>query len=285
LRRYNRAAIRRRRLAALGVLATGVLLVLLVLRLTILAPVDTKGATVRHLTVHSSAVGADLGLNVIVPPHAADHPGLVLFLHGRSGDEASYTGEDSLFAALAQLGRRAPAVAFPDGGDDSYWHDRASGGWDRYLIHEALPAALAASGADPHRVAIGGISMGGFGAFDLALHHPGRFCAIGGHSPALWESGSETAPGAFDDAEDFARNDVIGAARAGDSAYLGVPVWIDRGSEDPFVPWDAMMVSALRADGADVTSHIWPGGHDLGYWDSHWEDYFRFYAQALRNCG
>jgi S-formylglutathione hydrolase FrmB len=49
--------------------------------------------------------------------------------------------------------------------------------------------------------------VGGFGAYDLARLNPGRFCAVGGHSPALWRSGGETAPGAVDDAEDFARHD------------------------------------------------------------------------------
>jgi S-formylglutathione hydrolase FrmB len=281
----RRRAVRRRRITALVVVVAGLAAALIVLRATVLAPVDTQGAVVRHLTIHSEAVGGDLGLNVVVPARAVDRPALVLFLHGRSGDQGSYTGEDALFAALAKLGRRAPAVAFPDGGQDSYWHDRADGDWDRYLVKEVLPAALRASGANPHRVAVGGISMGGFGAFDLALHHPGRFCAIGGHSPALWQSGGETAPGAFDDAEDFARNDVVGAARSASSAYLGVPIWIDRGDEDPFGPGDAMMVSALRAEGADVTSHVWPGGHEIGYWDSHWADYFRWYARQLRHCG
>lgn len=39
------------------------------------------------------------------------------------------------------------------------------------------------------------------GDHDLAMLHPGRFCAVGGHSPALWFDGGETAPGAFDSAE------------------------------------------------------------------------------------
>ncbi|MBK5221204.1 MAG: alpha/beta hydrolase, partial [Thermoleophilia bacterium] len=76
-------------------------------------------------------------------------------------------------------------------------------------MREVIPAVSRRFGTDPRRVAIGGISMGGFGAYDLALKHPGRFCAVSGHSPALWFDGSETAPGAFDDAADFERNDVV----------------------------------------------------------------------------
>jgi hypothetical protein len=48
------------------------------------------------------------------------------------------------------------------------------GAWGAYVLREAIPAALKRTGADPQRVAIG-ISMGGFGALDLARISPGRF--------------------------------------------------------------------------------------------------------------
>ncbi len=82
-----------------------------------------------------------------------------------------------MFDGLAGLGRRTPIVALPDGGDSSCWHDRGSGAWGRYVVDEVIPEVVAATGADPHRVAIGGISMGGFGAFDIARLNPGRFYA------------------------------------------------------------------------------------------------------------
>ena len=49
--------------------------------------------------------------------------------------------------------------------------------------------------------------MGGYGALLLGAY--GHFCAIGGHSPALWFSGADSAAGAFDDAEDYARHDIV----------------------------------------------------------------------------
>jgi S-formylglutathione hydrolase FrmB len=54
------------------------------------------------------------------------------------------------------------------------------------VLDEVIPKALTVLHADPRRVAIGGISMGGFGAYDLARLDPGRFCAVGGHSAAIW---------------------------------------------------------------------------------------------------
>lgn len=137
--------------------------------------------------------------------------------------------------------------------------------------------------ADPARVAIGGTSMGGFGALDIARLHPRRFCAVGAHSAALWVSGGDSAAGAFDDAEDFARHDVIGAARSGDP-YRGMAVWIDVGTDDPFRAADTRLAHELRADRQPVSFHVWPGGHSQSYWQSHWDGYLSFYAQALARC-
>ena len=178
-------------------------------------------------------------------------------------------------AAWRRLGDDAPVVAFPDGGDASYWHDRRGGRGGRYVTGEVLPRVLKTSGADPARVAIGGISMGGFGAYDLARRNRGRFCAVGGHSPAIWTASAQTAPGAFDDAADFGRHDVVAAARRG--AFRGMKLWLDAGSRDPFRPGDAAFARA-----AHTKLRTWPGGHDGAYWDARWRSYLRFYVTA---CG
>jgi S-formylglutathione hydrolase FrmB len=242
--------------------------------------VDRHGATVSTLTIESRAVGRKLPTTVVIP---AAHPDgrrpLLVFLHGRSGDDRSEL-DDAFFSALADLGSRAPMVAFPYGGH-SYWHDRADGRWGSYVVREVIPEVVEQFGADGRRVAIGGISMGGFGAYDIARLNPGRFCAVAGHSPALWRTGGETAPGAFDNGEDFARHDVIAAARANPSAFGRGRLWLDAGDEDPFRPGDDAMTAAL---GSRVSAHTWPGGHEDDYWNAHWPDYARFYARALARC-
>ncbi len=179
-----------------------------------------------------------------------------------------------MLSALDALGPRAPVVAFPRSSEASYWHDRGEGAWARYVIDEVIPAVVRRFDADPRRVAIGGISMGGFGALDLARLHRDRFCAAGGHSAAIWQTGGETAPGAFDDADDFARHDVIAAARAGE--FEGLRLWLDAGDEDPFLAGQTAF-----ADAAGVSLRTSPGGHDGEYWDSMWPAYLRFYARAL----
>jgi S-formylglutathione hydrolase FrmB len=284
-RQYRRSTVWRRRLIAIvALVAVGIVAWRVVD--AALGP-DTAGASVEHFTIKSKAVGRGLPVAVVLPP--ADDGGrrrpMLVFLHGRGGDEDSEQ-VDEFFAALAELGDRAPIVAFPYGGDHSYWHNRADGEWATYVVDEVIPQVAHRYGGDPDRVAVGGISMGGFGAFDLALHYPGHFCGVGGHAPAFWQTGAETAPGAFDDEEDFERNDVVEAAVSNPSPLTSQPVWIDAGAQDPFQPGDQAFADELRADGAQATIKLdRPGGHDGDYWNSHWGEYLRFYAQALADCG
>jgi len=276
------SAIRRRRLLAAG-FGLLVLAVVVWLLLGVFLATDTAGAEVTEITVDSKDVDQSLETNVVVPdgvePEGAP---LLVFLHGRYGDAESYTGNEALFDALDGT-ENAPVVAFPDGGESSYWHDRADGDWGSYVTDEVIPAVEERFGTDPDRIAIGGISMGGFGALDLARLHPGLFCAVGGHSPALWTDGGLSAAGAFDDAEDFAAHDVVAAGAGAGSPFSKLPVWIDEGDKDPFKEADIAFVKNLQTH-TDLTGRIWPGGHDGDYWNQHWDEYFRFYAGALAGC-
>jgi S-formylglutathione hydrolase FrmB len=246
---------------------------------------DERGAQVDTIEIDSRAVGDTVPVTVVVPKAVKDarRPPLLVFLHGRGG-EAGSEASDAFYAAVESLGSRAPVVAMPDGGDHMYWHDRAEGNWGRLITREVIPEVTRRYGTDPRRVAIGGISMGGFGAFDVARLNRGRFCAAGGHSPALWTTGGETAPGAFDDAEDFARHDVIATAEANPGAFGGTRLWIDRGDGDPFQPGIRAFTVALRDNGVPVSAHTWPGSHEGDYWSEHWPQYARFYARALVDC-
>jgi poly(3-hydroxybutyrate) depolymerase len=152
---------------------------------------STDGATVERFTLHSRAVGRDLH-EILVRPKTRGSGTLLVFLHGRSS-HPSDTLSQELFDGLAALGSRAPSVLLLDGGDHSYWHDRRDGRWGTMVLREAIPAGVARTGAT--RVAIGGISMGGFGALDIGAR--GRFCAVGAHSAALWMRGEDSADAAF----------------------------------------------------------------------------------------
>jgi poly(3-hydroxybutyrate) depolymerase len=244
---------------------------------------DRHGARVIAFTVQSKLVGRSMKEVAAVPRGGASGRPLLVFLHGR-GQEPDDFFSSAFFTGLAALGDKAPVVVALDGGDHSYWHDRRGGRWGSYVLREAIPEAIRRFGVDGSRVAIGGISMGGFGAFDLARRAHRRLCAVGGHSPAFWLSAGATAPGAFDDAADFSRHDVYAYARSRRRPFGSVPLWIDRGDRDPFGAADRSIVRALRASGSTVSSHVWPGAHTTAYWRAHTARYLRFYADSLARC-
>jgi len=237
-----------------------------------------------HVNVDSEAAGRELDVSVIEPPGStgARRP-LLVFLHGAGGSSESFVDNEVVLDTLAKLGAEAPVMAFPEG-EESWWHNRAGGEWSRYVVEEAIPAVSRRFGTDPRRVAIGGISMGGYGAYHLGIEHPRRFCAVGGHSAGIWLDPSAEYPGAFDDDADYERNDVLAAVRRDPDAFGAARVWNDYGDRDWFVPGNAAFVAALESGNADLTAHVWPGGHDITYWDTHFPEYLRFYANALATC-
>jgi S-formylglutathione hydrolase FrmB len=189
-----------------------------------------------------------------------------VLLHGYGAGPSQFLSQP-FFDTLTALGPHAPEVLLLDGGHDSYWHDRDDGAWGSMVLKEAIPAGVARTHA--RRVAIGGISMGGYGALLLGSRAR-RFCAVGAQSPALWLSAGDTAPGAFDDAQDYERNDVF-------KLRPPHPLWIDLGASDPF-----RQATLAYAREAGVPAHVKPGGHDTALWDAFMPKFLRFFARA---CG
>ena len=249
----------------------------LVLLLSACGSSSSKPETPLHVStfeLQSKLLGKQLDQVLVTPQGGGKDRPLLVFLHGYGGTPAD-TLSPALVAALRRLGDRAPVVVLPDG-QVGWWHDRDEGRWGSYVLDEVIPAALARTGADPHRVAVGGISMGGFGALDLGRIEPKRFCAVGGHSPAVLAP--DNFGFGFDGATDYAHHNLIALARK--SSLYDAPVWIDVGNHDPLRPIDGRLARELQAKGADVTFHVWPGAHDGQYWDAHFAQYLQFYVDA-----
>jgi S-formylglutathione hydrolase FrmB len=294
------AAPTRRRSRRPWIIVVAVVAVLGIALLVVRARIDVAGpgysnthaARVVHYTLASRLLGQKLSEIGVVPAGGGSRP-LLILLHGRHDPSPvlwlipSKSGPQSMlsnqfFAALSRLGARAPVVVFLNGGGHSYYHDRRDGPWAAMILREAIPDAVARFETTKGRIAIGGESMGGYGALHVASLRPREFCAVGGHSAALWLRAGQSAPGAFDDAKDYARNDVFSAARRG--GFDRLPVWIDGGTSDPFRVADAAFVGLLRHQSVNVTYHVWPGGHNATYWNAHMAAYLRFYASALAAC-
>ena len=190
------------------------------------APQPNKGTVITD-TVWSQALGASKSLVVYLPPsYRSDRTRrfpVAYYLHGLGGDETDWTvagriGQvmDSLVAA----GKPEMIIAMPDG-DDSWYatynvlldaagcrrmlrtggnadHDCVA--WPHYDDYIAFDVVRHMDGkyrttAAATARAIAGLSMGGYGAFTLALQYPATFSAAASHSGVL--SPMEFAPPPF----------------------------------------------------------------------------------------
>ena len=183
---------------------------------------------------------------------------LVVALHGHGGDADWAFNSVHIERQVAPTGL---AVATVDGGD-FYWHARRSGIDPGSMVAEELLPLLAGKGLATDRFGLIGWSMGGYGALLLATRlGPSRVAGVAAGSAALWQTPGESAPGAFDDREDFVRNDVF-AARG---KLRGIPVRLDCGREDPFIA--ANRAFARELPEATVTFDA--GAHTEEYWTAH----------------
>ena len=250
--------------------------------------VDTRGARQGRFVVFSTVLSTAAGKPRLVPALAVVPPGggegrpLVVFIAGRDQTLESLL-DKSFYAALDALGLDAPNVVVVSIDRNSQAHDRDDARWGTYVLTEAIPEAVHQTGADPRRVALGGFDDGGFGALDLARLKPRRFCAVGAHSPEIWKSFGDARGGAFDDAVDFSRHDLLKLAAAGRYPDVG-PIRIDIGSDDPQQPAVKRLADALKAEGLRVDYRLQPGRSSVGLWRQHSGDLLRFYAAALRTC-
>jgi predicted peptidase len=188
---------------------------------------------------------------------------VILFLHG-----AGERGSDGLLQTDVGIGHairhdasRFPfIVVFPQCGKETIW---AAPDMQAQAL-AALDASITEFHGDRRHVYLTGLSMGGYGTWELASRNPGRFAGIvpicGGVQPQKhWPQLHVTVvddPKVTDPFAEIARR--IGTT----------PVWIFHGDADPLVPVEQSrhMAEALKAAGADYKYTEYPGV-DHNSWD------------------
>jgi hypothetical protein len=164
---------------------------------------------------------------------------------------------DELFAELARLGPRAPACSSLRAAITAITTTARTGrGAHTCCVKPFLPDSSARTRIRSVSPSAGSRWAGSALSTSRVLPRSGS-ARSGGHSPALWRSGGETPPGAFDNAEDFARHDVIGAARRGKPLGQG-PVWMDAGESDPFLEGNEGARAAVARSRARVAGRSRP---------------------------
>lgn len=199
---------------------------------------------------HSDVLGRKVGFTVYLPnpsPDFSKAPFVLYLLHGPDGDEMEWldNGAVKLIDTLIKTKSLHPmAIVMPSFGEQSWWSDGAKDRAESALMQEFMPHVESRYGWNSGHTAraIAGWSMGAYGALNMALSYPERFCAAGIISPLIddpsprRESGIQRTP-------QFTRNGEFDAVLWKErhyvsrlAAYQGgkdrVPIWIIAGDDD-----------------------------------------------------
>jgi enterochelin esterase-like enzyme len=242
-------------------------------------------------TFRSQRLGRDVAYTLYLPdlPPATSEPALVLYLlHGPGGDEKTWTGEDPMLRgplvnAMRNGTLRPSVLVMPSVGRNSWWIDGAADAAASAFLDEVIPTVEARLSFAVHRQrrALVGVSMGGFGALQLALSQPQRFCAAALISPTVYdplpppESAARRTPqfvrdGKFDEQLWQASNYPARLA-AYRRAPQKVAFWISSGDHDPpdVLRATTRLYGRLKALQPDRTELLlMPGGHDWASFDA-----------------
>lgn len=200
----------------------------------------TAGKQVPQVLTSAAVPDLELGYQLFLPKNYAKGERrwpVMLFLHG-----AGERGEDLNLVKVhgpPKLVEQRPDFPFivvsPQCPKDHWW----PGDVQQHLLAELLDSMLTRFQADPQRVVVTGLSMGGFGSWTLTARQPNRFAAAvpicGGGDPADALRLKSTPFWVFHGAKDF-----------------GVPLKL---SED--------MIAAIQKVGGQAKLTVYPeAGHD-----------------------
>ena len=218
---------------------------------------------------------------IYLPAANADssrHFPVLYLLHGVYGN---FTDWDKQSHLRRYAENRDLIIVMPDG-DNSWYVNSATNPKDRfedYIVTDLIAEVDQRYQSIPRREsrAIAGLSMGGYGALNLALKHPDLFAFAGSMSGALnapTDLGARQPAFQKDLLRAFgppgsatrAQNDVFELLKHADVARLP-DIYVSCGLSDVFLELNRRFADQLHAQNVPHEAHTAPGGHDWKFWD------------------
>ena len=207
--------------------------------------------------------------SVSVPDHGVP---VLYLLHGLSDDHTAWLRYTSIerYATARGLAVVMPAV------HRSFYADEARGHAYWTFVSDELPRIVNAFFRVSERredTFVAGLSMGGYGALKLGLHHPQRFAAVASlsgavdvRSMALRGERTEIVERVF--GGKFTEQDDLYELLADADPAMLPPLYVACGTEEVRLPEaNTRLIEQARALGADVTADFRPGIHEWALWD------------------
>jgi enterochelin esterase-like enzyme len=240
-------------------------------------------------SLDSPILGHEMPYRVYLPAEYFVSPNrrfpVLYMLHGAGGNFTEWA--DSFLPEQADemmaQGRLQPMiVVMADGNGRTYFANWDGGPrYSDYVAQDVVGAIDARFHTIPsqHARAIGGLSMGGLAALQIAMRHPTTFGVVGAHSPSIrLEPDPELW---FMTGPTWLEHDPLWLAR-NETGLDQITYWIDVGEDDWWRSNIEGLYAGLTSAGLGVSWHLFAGTHEAEYWIAHVPDYLRFYGDNLQ---
>jgi len=234
------------------------------------------------------SIGKQTGMHVILPPGKGPFPAMYL-LHGLSDDYTIWSRRTSIERYVAELNM---IVVMPDGGRSFYCNDSRPGGmaYENHIVKDVVGFIDTSfrTIAEPNARAVAGLSMGGYGAFMLAIRHIDVFSVACSHSGAMgfmqraWPDRSDIQTIAGTLPQD-GRYDLLKLAQELSTSRPRPALYFDCGTDDGLLEDNRMFQSFLKKLGIKHEYREYPGAHSWDYWDTHIQQSIAFILSHLKD--
>lgn len=253
-------------------------------------------------TLHwrSDILGKQTTAQVLLPDTGKGPFPTFYLLHGLSDDSSLWLRRSRIEWYVRDL----PIIVVMPDGYKSFYTKPVEGPDFAQHIGVELPAFIERHfQARPERAAraIGGLSMGGYGALRVGMGLADRFCSVNSHSGAVgWgnfeqKTGAAAPPSLAGRGEEFLRElaKIFGEDPRGSDHDLGVlakramaagnlpELLLDCGTEDFLIEDNRAFHAELTAAQVPHEYREFPGAHSWDYWDAHVQDALVFHAKNL----
>jgi putative tributyrin esterase len=237
----------------------------------------------------SRSLGHHVSYSAIIPDAKEVGPGpypVLYQLHGASDSHEAWLLRSNLVRHVAKI---PMIVVCPDGVLSFWLNSGARMRYEDFLMIDLPEHLMNTFNIRPGKAAIGGLSMGGYGALRLGLKYPDRFASVWGHSSALWST-EELRNGRLRDyilelsAETqtklLAAADIYALAEQVDPQKSPV-IGFDCGTEDFLITENRRFHAHLEMLGIAHTYLEHPGAHTWDYWDTHVQEALAQHVKVL----
>jgi S-formylglutathione hydrolase FrmB len=231
---------------------------------------------------HSKALDREMHYMIVLPADYGSsrrrYPVLYL-LHGWAGDFKNWV----TLTNLVDDSQSYPMIVVTPDAQNSWYVNSATIEKDRFEDYIADDLIREIDGhwrtiASPHRRAVAGLSMGGYGSLLFGLKHADLFSVAGSVSGALdgpagveqvmpiVRESTDRAYGAADSATRTANN-IFSLTEKAEGSKLPY-LFVECGAQDPFLPSNRKFVNGLSQRHIPYEYHEYPGAHNWEFWDS-----------------